>query len=69
MFNFSEWVVSGIIDGYKKGITPFAKVTELTAMYLVKGVIIQEQADRIGIECPAPANVLESVEGGEPIDV
>ena len=38
-------------------------------MYLVKGVIIQEQADRIGIECPAPANVLESVEGGEPIDV
>ncbi len=53
MFIFSEWVVSGIIDGYKKGQTPFSKVTELTANYLIKGIITQEQADRIATECPA----------------
>lgn len=28
MFVFAEWVVAGIIDGYKKGLTPFSKVTE-----------------------------------------
>ena len=54
MFNFSNWVVEGIIDGYKKGMTPFAKVTELTANYLTKGIISQEQADSIAMACPIP---------------
>jgi hypothetical protein len=54
MFNFSEWVVSGIIDGYKTGITPFARVAEMTTNYLLKGIITQEQADKIALECPAP---------------
>lgn len=57
MFNFSEWVVNGIIDGYKSGLTSFAKVTELTANYLIKGIITQEQADSIAMICPAPLNV------------
>ena len=56
MFNFSEWVVAGIIDGFDKGLTPFSKVTELTANYLVKGIITQEQADKIAAACP----ILES---------
>lgn len=54
MFNFSKWVVEGIIDGYKSGLTPFAKVTELTANYLTKGIITQEQAEQIAIVCPSP---------------
>ena len=53
MFNYSEWVMAGIIDGYKKGITPFARVTELTTAYLLKGVITQEQAESIATACPA----------------
>ena len=54
MFNFSNWVVEGIIDGYKTGLTPFSKVTELTANYLTKGIITQAQAEQIAIACPAP---------------
>lgn len=54
MFDFSKWVVDGILDGYKKGITPFAKITELTANYLTKGIITQEQADEIAVACPSP---------------
>jgi hypothetical protein len=54
MFNFSEWVKAGIIDGFKNGLTPFSKVTELTANYLAKGIITQEQAENIAAECPIP---------------
>ena len=54
MFNFSEWVVSGIVDGFKKGLTPFSKVTELTANYLSKGIISQSQAEAIAQACPLP---------------
>lgn len=55
MFDFSSWLVSGILDGFKKGHTPFSKVTELTANYYAKGLISQEQAEQIATECPAPA--------------
>ena len=44
----------GIIDGYRKGITPFVKVTEMTASYLAKGFISQEQAQLISNTIPAP---------------
>ena len=54
MFDFSRWLVSGIVDGYKKGEMPFSKVTELTASYYSKGLISQEQAEQIALECPAP---------------
>lgn len=54
MFNYSEWVVKGVIYGFKTGLTPFAKVTELTTNYLTKGIITQEQAEAIAIACPAP---------------
>ncbi len=60
MFNFSEWVVSGIINGYKTGEMSFAKTTELTANYLVKGIITPEQADRVCAECPSPIEVMET---------
>ena len=52
MFNFSEWVVAGIIDGYEKGYTSFFKVTELTANYLIKGIITDLVAE---IENPVSA--------------
>ena len=60
MFNFSEWLVAGIIDGYKKGLTSFSKVTELTVAYLSKGFISKEQAEEISVVCPVP--VFETVE-------
>ena len=54
MFNLSEWLVAGIIDGYRKGHTPFVKVTEMTATYLGKGFISEAQAEEIATACPAP---------------
>lgn len=56
MFDFSKWLVSGIIDGYKRSEMPFSKVTELTANYYSKGLISQEQAEEIALNCPAPIN-------------
>ncbi len=65
MFNFSEWLKMGIIDGYKKGLTPFVKVTELTAAYLSKGFITETQAEEIMTVCPAPIAELNFNEEGE----
>lgn len=52
MFNFSQWLKSGIIDGYKKGLTPFSKVTEITATYYSKGFLSEEQIQEIMNSCP-----------------
>ena len=54
MFDFSKWLVSGIIDGFKKGQTPFSKVTELTANYFSKGLISQSQVEQIATKVPSP---------------
>jgi hypothetical protein len=64
MFNFSEWVVKGVIDGFKTGLTPFAKVTELTANYLAKGIITQEQAISIAEVCPGPVTESDGEQNG-----
>lgn len=61
MFDFSNWLKAGIIDGYKQGHTPFVKVTELTVAYLSKGFITEAQAEEIAIACPIP----EYIEGSE----
>lgn len=53
MFDFSKWLVSGIVEGYKKGETPFSKVTELTAAYYSKGLISEKQTEEIATLCPA----------------
>ena len=62
MFNLSEWLVKGIIDGFKRGLTPFARVTELTAAYVSKGLITKEQAEQIAIACPMLVDTEESEE-------
>jgi hypothetical protein len=59
MFNFSEWLVQGIIDGFDKGFTSFARVTELTAAYVSKGFITEKQAEQIAIACPMEVDMSE----------
>lgn len=59
MFTFSEWVIKGIIDGYRTGEMSFAKTTELTANYLAKGIITQTQADEVCAQCPPPVEEVE----------
>ena len=62
MFNLSEWLKAGIIDGYKKGYTPFSRVTELTANYMLKSLITEEQVEEIATACPAPVYEEELME-------
>ena len=54
MFNFSDWLTKGIVSGYKKGYTPFFKVTELTAAYFSKGLLSDSQVEQIMQVCPPP---------------
>ena len=54
MFDFSQWLVAGIIDGYKKGYIHFSKTTELTVAYLSKGFITEAQVQEIVEACPMP---------------
>lgn len=63
MFDFSEWLKAGIVDGFKKGYTPFVKVTELTAAYLSKGFITEAQAQEIMNAIPVPEEVTEHGDG------
>ena len=58
MFYLSQWLKAGIIDGYKKGHTPFVKVTEMTASYLLKGLITEEQAQEIAEAVPVPQEAI-----------
>lgn len=54
MFNFSEWLMSGIVHGYKTGAMSFFRLTEVTASYLARGFITDKQAAMIAESCPAP---------------
>lgn len=56
MFDYSKWVVDGVIDGYKKGERPFSKTVDFTNTYLLNGIISQEQADHIAKVCPRPSS-------------
>lgn len=54
MYDYSEWVVEGIINGYKRGERPFSKTVDFTNTYLLNGIITQEQANFIAAACPSP---------------
>ena len=60
MFELSDWLVAGIIDGYRTGSFAFARVTEITAAYLSKGLISSRQAQEIALACPVPVEPEET---------
>ena len=55
MFDYSGWLIAGIISGYKTGEVSFCKTTERTDKYLELGKITQAQAIEIAIACPEPS--------------
>lgn len=55
MFDYTGWLIAGVIDGYKTGERSFSRTTELTDNYLEKGKITQAQAIEIAIACPEPS--------------
>lgn len=60
MFSLSNWLVEGIKAGYKDGTFSFARITEITAGYISKGLITEAQAEDIALACPAPVEQSES---------
>jgi hypothetical protein len=60
MFELSNWLAAGIVNGYETGAFPFARVTEITAAYLSKGLISAAQAQEIALACPVPAEPEET---------
>ena len=63
MFNLSEWIKEGIIEGYKSGEFSKPKITELTANYLIKGIFTDSDAEEI-----AKATTEGEIENGENTD-
>lgn len=55
MFDYTGWLIAGVIDGYKTGERSFSRTTELTDKYLEAGKITQTQADEIAMACPQPS--------------
>ena len=55
MFDYSGWLIAGIISGYKTGEVSFCKTTERPDKYLELGKITQAQAIEIAIACPKPS--------------
>jgi hypothetical protein len=66
MFDYTGWLIAGIIDGYKTGERSFSRTTELTDEYLEAGKITQAQANEIGMACPKPSYEPEQEEVIEP---
>lgn len=60
MFDYSGWLIAGIIDGYKTGEASFFVTTKMTDDYLEQGKITQAQAIEIAIACPKPSVELET---------
>lgn len=61
MFDYSGWLIAGIISGYKTGEASFFKTTKITDDYLEQGKITQAQAIEIAIACPEPSVEPETV--------
>ena len=55
MFDYTGWLIAGIIEGYKTGERSFSRTTKITDDYLEAGKITQAQAIEIAIACPKPS--------------
>ena len=55
MFDYTGWLIAGIIEGYKTGERSFSRTTKLTDDYLEAGKITQAQAEEIAMACPQPS--------------
>ena len=60
-FNYAEWLMAGVIDGYKTGAITFCETTDRAERYKTNGSITQAQANEIGMACPKPEEVIEEV--------
>ena len=54
MFNFKEWLKSGIIGGYNSGEFSRPGIITMTANYIAKGMLTEADAAEIDAACPVP---------------
>lgn len=53
MFNLKEWVVTGLVDGYKQGSFSMPHITTMAANYIVAGILTTQDAAEIAAQCQA----------------
>ena len=53
MFDFKEWLKSGLIDGYKQGSFSMPYIITMTANYIAAGMLTNEDAAEIAAFCTA----------------
>ena len=62
MFDFKEWLKSGLIDGYKQGSFSMPYIITMTANYIVAGMLTQSDAAEIQAACAAWDEELKRIE-------
>lgn len=62
MFDFKEWLKSGLIDGYKQGSFSMPYIITMTANYIVAGMLTQSDAAEIQAVCAAWDEELKRIE-------
>ena len=66
MFDYSGWVMGGIISGYKNGEISYCETTDRAERYKANGTLTQAQAEEVAMACPQPSEEPEHEEVTEP---
>lgn len=66
MFDYSGWVMGGIISGYKNGEISYCETTDRAERYKANGTLTQAQAEEVAMACPQPSYEPEQEEVTEP---
>jgi hypothetical protein len=61
MFDYSGWVMGGIISGYKNGEISYCETTDRAERYKANGTLTQAQAEEVAMACPQPSEEPETV--------
>lgn len=62
MFDYSGWVMGGIISGYKNGEISYCETTDRAERYKANGTLTQAQAEEVAMACPQPSEEPETDE-------
>ena len=55
MFDYSGWVMGGVISGFKNGEISYCETTDRAERYKANGTLTQAQVEEIAMACPQPS--------------
>ena len=61
MFDYSGWVMGGVISGFKNGEISYCETTDRAERYKANGTLTQAQVEEIAMACPEPSVEPETV--------